>query len=121
MDGGSPFFAILGFRPLTFLFPQCVQGYFIRATSLPRFWYYTAHFIVSRALLLVVCVLLANVGISNSQDYQTFSFDLLVRNDFAGQILPCPIEPDGSCLCPIPSSLVAQGQCAVTGEDVLQV
>ncbi|TKA52191.1 hypothetical protein B0A53_05035 [Rhodotorula sp. CCFEE 5036] len=77
---------------------MCVQGYFIRATSLPRFWYYTAHFI----------------------DYQTFSFDLLVRNDFAGQILPCPIEPDGSCLCPIPSSLVAQGQCAVTGEDVLQ-
>lgn len=30
---------------------QCVQGYFIRATSLPRFWYYTAHFIVS----LVAC------------------------------------------------------------------
>ncbi|POY71944.1 hypothetical protein BMF94_5027 [Rhodotorula taiwanensis] len=77
---------------------MCVQGYFIRATSLPRFWYYTAHFI----------------------DYQTFSFDLLVRNDFAGQILPCPVEPNGSCLCPIPSSLVAQGQCAVTGEDVLQ-
>ncbi|GAA5983036.1 hypothetical protein JCM10908_006875 [Rhodotorula pacifica] len=77
---------------------MCVQGYFIRATSLPRFWYYTAHFI----------------------DYQTFSFDLLVRNDFAGQILPCPIEPNGSCLCPIPSSLIAQGQCAVTGEDVLQ-
>lgn len=25
-----------------------VQGYFIRATSLPRFWYYTFHFIVSR-------------------------------------------------------------------------
>lgn len=76
---------------------------------------------MSRALLFVALVLLANAGLSNPQDYQTFSFDLLVRNDFAGQILPCPIEPDGSCLCPIPSSLVSQGQCAVTGEDVLQV
>lgn len=26
---------------------QCVQGYFIKATSLPRFWYYWAHWIVS--------------------------------------------------------------------------
>ncbi|BGP05738.1 hypothetical protein JCM10049v2_001551 [Rhodotorula toruloides] len=76
---------------------MCVQGYFIRATSLPKFWYYWAHFI----------------------DYETFAFELLVRNDFVGRILTCPKGPDGSCLCPIPSSLTP-GQCAVSGEDVIQ-
>lgn len=78
---------------------QCVQGYFIRTTSLPDFWRYSFHYM----------------------DYQTYAFDLLVRNDFVGQILPCPVQPDGTCLCPIPSSLVSQGTCAVTGNDVLQV
>ncbi|GAA5973014.1 hypothetical protein JCM11641_000365 [Rhodosporidiobolus odoratus] len=75
---------------------MCVQGYFIRATSLPKFWYYTFHFI----------------------DFQKYAFDLLVRNDFAGQTLDCPIV-DGSCLCPIASSLTVE-QCAVTGQDVLK-
>ncbi|GAA6021383.1 hypothetical protein JCM8202_003594 [Rhodotorula sphaerocarpa] len=77
---------------------MCVQGYFIRTTSLPDFWRYSFHYM----------------------DYQTYAFDLLVRNDFVGQILPCPVQPDGTCLCPIPSSLVSQGTCAVTGNDVLQ-
>merc|ERR1712000_205732 len=49
------------------------MGYLIRSTSLPRFWYYTFHFI----------------------NYQTFSFDLLVRNDFAGQVLPCGVDAAG--------------------------
>lgn len=37
---------------------QCVQGYFIRATSLPRFWYYWAHWIVNSAFINVVPVML---------------------------------------------------------------
>ncbi|BGP49303.1 hypothetical protein JCM10450v2_005187 [Rhodotorula kratochvilovae] len=79
---------------------MCVQGYFIRATALPRFWYYVFHFI----------------------DYQTFSFELLVRNDFAGRVLPCGVDAaTGACLCPIASSLLAQtGECAISGADVLQ-
>ncbi|GAA5862294.1 hypothetical protein JCM8547_007591 [Rhodosporidiobolus lusitaniae] len=79
---------------------MCVQGYFIRATSLPKFWYYTFHFI----------------------DYQTFSFELLVRNDFLGRTLDCPVLADGACNCPIPSSLYtgAAETCAISGEDVMQ-
>ncbi|BGP16998.1 hypothetical protein JCM10213v2_005007 [Rhodosporidiobolus nylandii] len=75
---------------------MCVQGYFIRAASLPRFWYYTFHFI----------------------DFQKYAFELLVRNDFEGQTMPCPVV-DGSCLCPIASSLVP-AQCAISGGDVLK-
>ncbi|KPV74540.1 uncharacterized protein RHOBADRAFT_37583 [Rhodotorula graminis WP1] len=75
------------------------MGYFIKSTSLPRFWYYTFHFM----------------------DYQTFSFDLLVRNDFSGRVLPCGVDAAGACLCPIESSLLATtGECAISGHDVLQ-
>ncbi|GAA5911516.1 hypothetical protein JCM5296_000914 [Sporobolomyces johnsonii] len=75
-----------------------VQGYFIRATSLPRFWYYTFHFI----------------------DFQTFAFELLVRNDFTGLVFDCPTVA-GACACPMASSLTATtGQCALAGKDVLE-
>ncbi|GAA5850639.1 hypothetical protein JCM9279_006370 [Rhodotorula babjevae] len=75
------------------------MGYFIRSTSLPRFWYYTFHWV----------------------NYQTFAFDLLVRNDFSGRTLPCGVDAAGACLCPIESSLLATtGQCAISGNDVLQ-
>lgn len=78
---------------------QSVGGYFIRAVNLPRFWYYWAHFI----------------------DYQTYAFDLLVFNDFHGIKLACETLADGSCFCDYPSSLVSQGECALAGDDVLQV
>ena len=80
-------------------FWMCVQGYFIRAVNLPRFWYYWAHWI----------------------DYETFAFDLLARNDFKGLVFSCQgsIEA-GDCSCSFPSSLVAQGRCEVSGEDVLK-
>lgn len=78
---------------------QSVGGYFIRAVDLPRFWYYWAHFI----------------------DYQTYAFDLLVANDLRGLTFACARGADGACFCDFPSSLVAQGECAVAGEDVLQV
>lgn len=79
-------------------FWMCVGGYFIRAVNLPRFWYYWAHFI----------------------DYQTYAFDLLVFNDLHGITLACTTLSDGTCFCDYPSSLTAQGQCALTGDDVLE-
>jgi len=77
-------------------FWMCVQGYFIKATSLPRFWYYWAHWI----------------------DFQTFAFQLLVRNDVKGLTFQCPTV-DGSCLCPFASSLVP-AQCALVGDDIVK-
>ncbi|GAA6009317.1 hypothetical protein JCM10207_004348 [Rhodosporidiobolus poonsookiae] len=73
------------------------MGYFIRARSLPRFWYYSFHFM----------------------DFQKYAFELLVRNDSDGKTMPCPVDADGSCLCPIASSLVP-AQCAISGRDVLK-
>lgn len=80
-------------------FWMCVQGYFIRAVNLPRFWYYWAHFI----------------------DYETYAFDILVKNDFQGIVFACTGSiTEGSCKCSYPSSLIDQGICAIKGEDVLQ-
>jgi len=79
-------------------FWMCVGGYFIRAVNLPRFWYYWAHFI----------------------DFQTYAFDLLVYNDLKGLTFTCQTLADGSCFCDYPSSLIASGQCALAGEDVLK-
>ncbi|GAA5834755.1 hypothetical protein JCM3766R1_003228 [Sporobolomyces carnicolor] len=75
---------------------MCNMGYFIRTTSLPRFWFYLVHWI----------------------DYQTYSFNLLVKNDFTGRTLACRTI-QGVCSCPIPSSLTPQ-QCALTGDDVVR-
>ncbi|KZP14385.1 P-loop containing nucleoside triphosphate hydrolase protein [Athelia psychrophila] len=77
-------------------FWMCVQGYFIKATSLPRFWYYWAHWI----------------------DFQTFAFQLITRNDVIGLTFQCPTV-DGSCLCPFASSLTP-AQCALTGDDIVK-
>lgn len=79
-------------------FWMSVGGYFIRAVDLPRFWYYWAHWI----------------------DYQTYAFELLVWNDLHGLVLACAPTADGGCFCEYPSSLVAQGECALAGDDVLQ-
>lgn len=83
-------------------FWMCVQGYFIRARSLPRFWYYTAHFM----------------------SYQTFSFEILAKNDFVGEVFNCDTAmlPDGSCSCAYPPSamtIATYGQCKVSGQDVI--
>jgi len=74
-----------------------VGGYFIRAVNLPRFWYFWAHFI----------------------DYQAYAFDLLVVNDLRGLTFDCATLSDGSCQCDYPSSLIAQGECKLLGDDVL--
>jgi hypothetical protein len=54
-----------------------------------------------------------------SQDFQTFAFQLLVRNDVRGLTFQCPTV-NGSCLCPFESSLTP-AECALTGEDIVRV
>lgn len=80
-------------------FWMCVQGFFIRASSLPRFWYYWAHWI----------------------DYETYAFGMLVQNDLHGLVFPCQGSvAGGDCSCGFASSLIEKGVCAVSGEDVIQ-
>ncbi|SNX85063.1 related to ATP-binding cassette protein (ABC) transporter [Melanopsichium pennsylvanicum] len=79
-------------------FWMCVQGYFIRAVNLPKFWYYWAHWI----------------------DYETYAFDILVKNDLKNLVFTCQRSTtQGNCNCSFPSSLIKQGVCAVSGQDVL--
>lgn len=55
-----------------------------------------------------------------AQGYETYSFELLVRNDFLGLELTCPTI-NNVCACPMPSSLVSAGKCALAGSDVVAV
>lgn len=71
------------------------QGFFIHATSLPRFWYYTFHFV----------------------DFQTFSFELLARSDLIGLTFDCPTIP-GACACPYPSSFTPE-VCPLAGHNII--
>ncbi|CAD6972841.1 unnamed protein product [Tilletia controversa] len=78
-------------------FFMSVQGYFLR--TIPTFWRVWAHQI----------------------DYETWAFQLLVRNDLSGLVFPCAGEIAArTCQCSFPSSLIAEGQCAVSGEDVIR-
>ncbi|PPR01462.1 hypothetical protein CVT24_001866 [Panaeolus cyanescens] len=78
-------------------FWMSVGGYFIKARSLPRFWYYTFHFM----------------------DFQKYAFELLVNSDFRGLKFTCEAQPSAlnGCLCAYPSS--TPEMCVVSGEDVL--
>ncbi|KAJ3116113.1 hypothetical protein HDU96_010407 [Phlyctochytrium bullatum] len=78
-------------------FWMCVQGYFIRAISLPRFWYYSFHWM----------------------DYQTYAFELLANSDLRGVDFTCGVGPSGKCQCAYPSSL-GPDSCTVSGDDVLK-
>jgi len=67
--------------------------------NLPAWVYYWAHFI----------------------NFETFSFQLLVKNDLTGLIFPCEGSvAEGNCQCSFQSSLISQGICALKGEDVVQ-
>ncbi|KAI9326268.1 P-loop containing nucleoside triphosphate hydrolase protein [Zopfochytrium polystomum] len=78
-------------------FWMCVQGYFIKAISLPRFWRYSFHYM----------------------DYQKYAFELLVNNDFSNLVFDCGRDAAGNCLqCSYPSSAPANS-CQMYGEDVL--
>ncbi|KNZ80152.1 ABC transporter G family member 11 [Termitomyces sp. J132] len=76
-------------------FWMSVGGYFIKARSLPRFWYFSFHFM----------------------DYQKYAFELIVNVYFRGLVFQCQRQSDGSCACAYPSS--APASCTVSGEDVL--
>ncbi|TCD65880.1 hypothetical protein EIP91_002040 [Steccherinum ochraceum] len=78
-------------------FWMCVAGFLLRTVDMPRFWYYWSHWI----------------------DFESYGFYLLIFNDFRGLTFGCQTQADGSCFCDFPSSLIAQGQCALAGEDVL--
>ncbi|KAG7094840.1 hypothetical protein E1B28_005649 [Marasmius oreades] len=73
-------------------FWMSVGGYFIKARSLPRFWYYSFHFM----------------------DYQRYAFDLLSNSDLRGLVFQC----SNACQCAYPSSTPAT--CTVSGDDVLE-
>lgn len=82
-------------------FWMCVQGYFIKTISLPKFWRYSFHY----------------------ADYQTYAFELLTQNDFTGVTFDCGtiVQSNGtsSCAqCSYPSS-VTDGTCSLYGSDVL--
>ena len=52
---------------------------------------------------------------------KTYAFNLLVFNDLHGLTFACKVLDDGTCFCDYPSELVVRGQCAVSGDDVLEV
>ncbi|KAF7320751.1 ABC transporter domain-containing protein [Mycena chlorophos] len=72
-------------------FWMSVGGYFIKARSLPRFWFYSFHYM----------------------DYQRYAFELLVNSDLHGLSFRCV----DACTCAYPSSTPAS--CTVSGDDVL--
>ncbi|KAJ7455553.1 P-loop containing nucleoside triphosphate hydrolase protein [Mycena latifolia] len=76
-------------------FWMSVGGYFIKARSLPRFWYYSFHYM----------------------DYQRYAFELLTNSDFRGLSFKCVTVVNGSCVCAYPSS--TPETCTVSGADVL--
>ncbi|KAK4051096.1 hypothetical protein OIO90_004837 [Microbotryomycetes sp. JL221] len=85
-------------------FLMSLQGYFLRLPQMPKFWKSWAHWI----------------------DYETWSFNLLVENEFLGVNFPCQtIQNECACQFAPVSNLESLGQtlqtCAVAGKDVLQV
>lgn len=56
----------------------------------------------------------------HDQNYQTFAFELLVRNDVQGLEFQCPII-DGVCSCPFASTIQSASNCALAGNDILVV
>ncbi|KAJ6488885.1 P-loop containing nucleoside triphosphate hydrolase protein [Mycena sanguinolenta] len=75
-------------------FWMSVGGYFIKARSLPRFWFYSFHYM----------------------DYQRYAFELLSNSDLRGLTFTCE-QINGSCVCAYPSS--TPDTCTVSGQDVL--
>ena len=72
-------------------FFMCVQGFFVRKSSLPDFWIW-----------------------GHRWGYQTYAFEALVKSDFEGLTFQC----GQACECIIPSS--DPGSCTFSGLDVLK-
>eukprot|EP00300_Choanocystis_sp_HF-7_P017380 c19713_g1_i1.p1 GENE.c19713_g1_i1~~c19713_g1_i1.p1 ORF type:complete len:659 (+),score=154.82 c19713_g1_i1:59-1978(+) len=73
-------------------FFMLVQGFFVRKTNIPDFWYYWGHF----------------------WSYQKYPFEAMVKWGFEGQEFDC----GASCHCVFPTT--SNLTCAFTGEDVLR-
>ncbi|KAJ7088263.1 P-loop containing nucleoside triphosphate hydrolase protein [Mycena epipterygia] len=73
-------------------FWMSVGGYFIKARSLPRFWFFSFHYM----------------------DYQRYAFELLTNSDLRGLTFTC----SDACVCAYPSS--TPDTCTVSGDDVLR-
>ncbi|KAJ7020819.1 ABC-2 type transporter-domain-containing protein [Mycena alexandri] len=76
-------------------FWMSVGGYFIKARSLPRFWFYSFHYM----------------------DYQRYAFELLTNSDLRGLAFKCVTVVNGTCTCAYPSS--TPETCTVSGADIL--
>ncbi|KAJ7691146.1 P-loop containing nucleoside triphosphate hydrolase protein [Mycena rosella] len=76
-------------------FWMSVGGYFIKARSLPRFWFFSFHYM----------------------DYQRYAFELLTNSDLRGLTFKCESTVNGACVCAYPSS--TPETCTVSGADVL--
>ncbi|KAK0468291.1 P-loop containing nucleoside triphosphate hydrolase protein [Desarmillaria tabescens] len=75
---------------------QVLLNLIIKARSLPRFWYYSFHYM----------------------DYQRYAFELITNSDLRGLTFQCEKASDGSCSCAYPSS--TPDSCTVSGDDVLE-
>ncbi|EAU87223.1 hypothetical protein CC1G_10502 [Coprinopsis cinerea okayama7 len=78
-------------------FWMSVGGYFIKARSLPRFWFYSFHYM----------------------DFQKYAFELLTNSDLRGLTFTCDTLVNGTCACAYPTSAPPEA-CTVSGEDVLR-
>ncbi|KAH9475695.1 ABC transporter G family member 11 [Psilocybe cubensis] len=76
-------------------FWMSVGGYFIKARSLPRFWFFSFHYM----------------------DYQKYAFELMTNSDLRGLTFTCDTIVDGVCACSYPSS--TPSTCTVSGQDIL--
>ncbi|KAF8154965.1 P-loop containing nucleoside triphosphate hydrolase protein [Crassisporium funariophilum] len=77
-------------------FWMSVGGYFIKARSLPRFWFFSFHYM----------------------DYQKYAFELLTNSDLRGLHFKCSTVANGVCVCAYPTS--TPETCTVSGDDVLR-
>ncbi|KAF8513122.1 P-loop containing nucleoside triphosphate hydrolase protein [Hysterangium stoloniferum] len=76
-------------------FWMSVGGYFVKARSLPRFWFFSFHFM----------------------DYQKYAFELITNSDLRGLTFQCTTIANGVCTCAYPTS--TPEKCTLSGEDIL--
>jgi len=93
-------------------FWMSVGGYFIKARSLPRFWYYSFHFMDYQRYAFE---LLTNVSAEPSSSYKCAQ--IISKSDLRGLTFNCNTLVNGECVCAYPSSTPAT--CTVSGADVL--
>ncbi|KAJ3255532.1 hypothetical protein HDU77_003656 [Chytriomyces hyalinus] len=72
------------------------QGYFVRRQNIPSFWLYGFHY----------------------WNYQKWSWEALIANEFVGLTFDCNRGPNDTCFCSIPSSLGSKA-CTFSGDDIL--